>query len=489
MRILLISPPCRLPNSLPLGLGYIASVLREEGHNVSLLDINGFGYSNEKVGEIIRTLNFDLVGVGGISTTYKYVKWLANIIKKYKPHIPIVAGNMVSTAHPELLLRNSNVDIAVIDEGEITAKELVSAINKGRDLKEIKGIFYKDNGDIIKTLPRERISDLDSLPFPAWDLFPMETYLNTSTASPVSFGLRSINVSTVRGCPYDCIFCSRSSGKRVYARSAKSVIDEIKELKKRYRVEFISLCDELFLVNEKRVLEFCEMMNSDNLNIRWSATARVNLVNDNLLKGMRQAGCVELGYGFESGSQIMLDRMKKNVTVQQAEEAIKMTRRAKINVRGSFIFGMPGETLDTIKETLEFIKRTRVPTYRFFFANPYPKTELYEIAKKMGRLPEDEDRYMENLGEMHTTFLVNLTDFSDQELVRLKELTELRAKKSLGFELQIKEFIETWQRRRVVIRISLKNSGIVSTAKMIFSRTWRKIKIVFISKVTNLCKR
>lgn len=479
MDILLISPPCRIPDLLPLGLGYIASVLREEGHNVSVLDINGLGYSDEKVEDLINRLKFDIVGIGGLTSTYKYVKWLAKIIKKYKPGIPIIAGNMVSTANPEVLLKNSNVDIAVIDEGEITAKELVSAINSGRDLKEIKGIYYKDNGIIIETPARERITDLDSLPFPARDLFPMEIYLNNSTQSSITFGLRMASISSIRGCPYDCTFCSRPFGTRIYMRSPKTIIEEIKELKKRYRVEFVSFCDNLFLVNEKWVLEICERIISENLDIKWTAATRVNLVNNNLLRNMYKAGCVNLGYGFESGSQIVLDRMRKGVTVKQAEEAIEMTKAAKIGASGSFIFGMPGETIDTIKETLDFIKRTRLPLYRFFYATPYPRTELYEIAKKMGRLPVDEDKYLESLGEMRNTFLVNLTDFSDAELVRLKNLTELTARRNLGFRFRLVEFIENWQRRYFVVRLSLRRATIWSTLKMIFSKIVHKIFCLF----------
>jgi len=475
MNILLINPPCRLPYMLPLGLGYIASIIRGEGHAVRILDINGFGYSDEKVEEIIKDSKFDIAGIGGLTSTYKYVKWLSRIIRKHKSNALIVAGNMVATTHPEILLKNSCVDIAVIDEGEITFKELVSALRAGKEFGGINGIYYKNNGEILKTPPRERISDLDTLPFPGWDLFPMETYLSNSTTSSSSAGLRQINVSAVRGCPYECIFCSRPFGKQVFIRSAKNIIDEVNELKKRYRVEFINFSDDLFLVKEKFVLEFCDMMISENLNIKWATSGRVNLINDKLLRKMRRAGCVELGFGFESGSQIALDNMKKRVTVKQAEEAIKMTRMARINIIGSFIFGMPGETMDTIKETLAFIKRNRLPIYRFFYATPYPGTELYEIAKRMGRLPKDEDRYIESLGEMRTTFLVNLTGFSDAELVRLKNEAELRARKNRNAKLWVDEFLENWHRRFVVMRVSVKNAGIIPTLKTIFRKTLNKL--------------
>lgn len=475
MEVLLINPLCRLPYMLPVGLGYVAAVLKKQNHNVRILDINAYGYTPEKVEEIISQLKFDVVGIGGLSSTYKYVKWLAEIIKKHKPHIKIVAGNSVASANPELILKNSKVDIAVIDEGEITFSELISAIKNNRDLKEVKGIFYKENNQIISTPLRERICDLDSLPFPTWELFPMEIYINNSLNSSVLFGKRIMSVSSVRGCPYECIFCLHPFGRKVYMRSTENLVDEIKELKKRYEIQFITFSDDLFLLNREWVTEFCDRMISEDMDMGWSAAGRVNLVNNSLLSKMRRAGCVEISYGFESGSQTILDRMKKRVTVKQAEEAIKMSRHAGITVRGSFIFGMLGETRETIKETLEFMKRTRIHVYRFFYATPYPKTELYEIAKRMGRLPADEDKYMESLGEMKSTFLVNLTDFSDEELVRVKNLTELTARRNLGLELVLEEFIERWQIRYIIVQRSIKKSGLFATIQMVFSKIIHKL--------------
>ncbi|OGW83041.1 MAG: hypothetical protein A2987_01780 [Omnitrophica bacterium RIFCSPLOWO2_01_FULL_45_10] len=476
MKVLLINPLCRLPFSLPLGLGYIASVLRQNGHDVSMLDINGSGYCDDKVEEMLKSYEFDIVGIGGLTSTYRYVKWLARVIKNLKPGIPIAAGNMVSTAHPELLLANTDVDIAVIDEGELTVTELVSAIEETRDIEGVAGIFFKRDGKVIRTSPRKRITDLDSLPFPAWNLFPMEVYINNSTQSHVSFGLRSINISTVRGCPYDCTFCSHPFGRTTYARSARSIVDEIKELKRLYGIQFIDFSDDLFLFNERRVLKLCDAMTSNNLKIKWSASARVNLVNEKLLTNMHKAGCQELSYGFESGSQSILDKIRKRVTVTQALDAVEMTRKAKIKVIGSFIFGMPGENNETIKETLDFIKRTHLPVHRFFYATPYPGTELYSIAKEMHRLPDDEDNYMQSLGEMRTTFLVNLTDFSDEELVKLKESSEKSAYANFDLKIKLEHFLEDWHRRFLIVSQSLKRLGIGPTIRMLISKIMLKLK-------------
>ena len=151
-----------------------------------------------------------------------------------------------------------------------------------------------------------------------------------------------------------------------------------------------------------------------------------------------------------------------------------MTRKAKIKVIGSFMFGMPGEIRSTINETLDFIKRNQLPTHRFFYATPYPGTKLYETARKMGRLPENEDKYIERLGEMRTTFLVNLTDFTDEELVRLKNSTEIAARRNLSFKLRLSEFTEDWQRRFIVIKQSVREAGIFKTLKIVISKIWNR---------------
>jgi radical SAM superfamily enzyme YgiQ (UPF0313 family) len=199
----------------------------------------------------------------------------------------------------------------------------------------------------------------------------------------------------------------------------------------------------------------------------------VNLVSEDLLKRMRRAGCVEVGYGFESGSQQVLDAMKKQVTIRQAAQAIRMTRSAGITVYGSFIFGMPGETIDTIKETLVFIRTNRLPIFRFFYATAYPRTELYEIAKRMGRLPADEDRYLESLGEMRTTFLVNFTDFPDKEFTRLKQWSEFEARRNMGLGLKWHEFVGDWKRRTFLLNQNFKENGFASALRLAFRRLFR----------------
>lgn len=461
MDILLVNPPCRMPNVLPLGLGYIASVLREDGHSVSLIDLNAEPKTLVEIERCLEKSQAKLIGIGGLTTTYNFVKRFSDSAKRVKPDAKLVAGNMVSTAYPELLLRNSEIDICVIDEGEDTVVELARRIGDYPRLDDVNGIAFKRDGSIIVTGQRKRIDDLDRLPYPAWDLFPMEIYIN----NPIDdeYGKRSMNVSAIRGCPFQCIYCSRPFGSQVYSRSPAGVVSEIKALKNSYHIEYVGFSDDLFMVKRKWVMELCDEMIRQGLRIGWGASARVNLVDPVLLQKMRQAGCEGLSYGFESGSQKILDIMKKNVKVEQAETAIEMTRKAGIKVFGSFMIGMTGETEETVNETVEFVKRTGLALHRFFYTTPYPGTPLYETAKQMNRIPQDEDAYVGSLGEMHNTLLVNLTEMTDSQLKDIKETAEKRIKDSFSLSTRLEIAREESRRVLADVRKRIRNEGLVST--------------------------
>lgn len=474
MNIILVNPPCRTPVMIPLGLAYIASVIRQDGHNVSVLDLNVENRSFPEIERELEAMDFDLIGIGGLTTTYNFVKSLSLLAKKIKPNAKIIAGNMVSTANPELLLQNSQVDICVIDEGEETVRELMQRIKDSSDIDGVKGIAYKKNNQIFTTNPRERLKDLDTLPFPAWDLFAMETYLNNPIHT--EYGRRSINVSTVRGCPFQCVYCSRPFGRQVYMRSPANLVLEIKELKRRYRIEYIGFTDDLFMVNRKWVEDVCESFISEKLNIAWGASARVNLVDLGLLRKMRKAGCATLGFGFESGSQKILDNMQKGVTVEQAEKAIAATRKCGITIDGAFMIGMIGETEETVEETVRFIKKTGLALYRFLYTTPYPKTPLFEMAKKMHKIPQDEDKYVSALSEMYSTLLVNLTEMTDERLKDLKQRAEKRIKEN--FSLKTKLEISSKETRRIYIDLKkrIKMDGILPTLNWFFGKIIEKIR-------------
>lgn len=425
MKILLIIPPVNtsLPTkgSLPLGLGYISSVLLKAGCHVDILDINIHQFTKEQVADKIKALKgYDIIGITGMVTVYGYIKWLCEIIKESFPQVPLIVGGTVASAMPELFLQKTKADIACIGEGEEAVKELAFAIDEKGDLESVKGIYFKRGNEIIKSQHRALNSNLDSIPFPAWHLFEIEDYIRNHYL--VNSPAKSMNVISGRGCPYHCTFCYRNFGKTVRYRSINNIIKEIKTLKENYKVTHFDFQDELFTVNDKRVMEFCQKILEDGLKITWRCLGRANLAKYELLKLMKEAGCLWLGYGIESGSQRMLDSMNKKIKVEQAKEAIRLTRKVGIDVSATFIVGMPGETGESIGETVGFCKEMEIFNVPFFAA-PYPGTSLYQSLKEQG-LIGDEEKFILNMGKDATNLIVNMTDIPDNELIMLKKKAE-----------------------------------------------------------------
>jgi len=414
--------------SFPLGLGYVAKALSKSGHDVEVLDIVAHEYTDEEVVGKIKQLDHDAVGISAFSTQYSYTKWLAAELKKCNGK-KIVVGGALATHSPEIVLRNTEADICVIGEGEITFNEILANLDK---LEAVKGICFKQGGEIIKNPPREYVQDLDSIEFPAWKLFPTDIYLE-SGGLPRYPNMRCIDAVSSRGCPFNCAFCSKTlAGVRF--RSVDNIVAEIREFTGKYpQVNGISFWDELFVLNKGRVYELCDAI--EPLNMKWSCTSRVDLVDFELLKRMKKAGCVVVTYGIESGSQSILDRMNKKVTVEQAQNAVRDTIKAGILPSLDMMYGYPGETRETLKETINFFKGLpylRIGTMFETNFNPtmaLPGSRLYDQAVK-GGLIENEEEYLENLspwifyGSGKMLPGMNLTEFSEEEFHRLKRKTE-----------------------------------------------------------------
>lgn len=434
MKILLINPPIRewaKPNCFPLGLGYITAVLEQEGHEVEVIDINAYRWTQAEVEERIKKAKFDAVGIGAIVTVYKYVKWLISTLKKYHPQKKVIVGGSVAASVPKTLLERTAADIAVMGEGEETARELFRALEKEGDLAAVRGIWFKDEkGGIQVTPPRPTIKDLDTLPLPAWDLFPMDIYLRNPVGAPnrnkwvngkAVDNVLSMNLFATRGCPYKCIYCYHDfMGQGYRNRSPQAVFDEMKRLYERYGVKYFHFVDDEFVMKKGFINEFCRLVRETNLGFTWGCSGRANLMTEEMIATMANSGCVLIGYGIESGSQKMLDIMKKRVTVEQAKQAVRLTQKYIGWADCSFMIGIPGETRETIQETIDFCKELNLVPEVIFFATPYPGTELYELAKARNKIG-DEEEYILRLGEQGEQIMVNFTDFTDEELAAIKE--------------------------------------------------------------------
>ena len=424
---MLINPPIREnepPRHLPIGLGIIAKTLLNDGHEVNILDINAERISKSDLNIRLNFKNkYDVIGVGGLITTHKYLKWLIPEIKKHNSDSKIVIGGGVVTENPTPLLSKTPADVAVIGEGENTIKELILKFEENDPLKDINGIAYKEESKIKINPPRPLIKDLDDLPFPAYELFPMDIYLKNVSHASIIGKKTEMDIITSRGCPYNCKYCYHIFGIGVRSRSVDNVIEEIKYLIDKYKIDSLLMLDETFTIDKKRVNEFCTKLSSEKIDISWSCYARVNLVDREMLDNMRSTGCFRVGYGIESGSQTILDKMEKRVTVEQAKNAIKITREAGLICGMTWMFGYPGETLETLKETIDLCKEMLIfPS--FFYTTPYPGSWLYDQVKdKIVEKYGNEENFISVLGNA-SDFTINLTDFSDEQLHKLKRDTE-----------------------------------------------------------------
>lgn len=417
MKVLLINIPSenRVPSYFPLGLGYLAQVMRDKGHNVEVWDVFAHGLKNDEIITKIPSLEYDVVGLGAMSTQYKYIKWISKELKKVHDK-PIILGGALPTFSSEIVLKNSDVDICIMGEGEETIADLLDNMN---NLDKVKGIHYKDKEKMRKNIDRPYIQNLDSIPFPAWDLFPMEIYLNTPS-NVEGYGRKSMNVISARGCPFNCRYCSKTFSK-VRMRSIDNIIEEIKNLKEKYGVQVINFSEELVMISKDRVLELSKKIKP--LKLIWTCQGRVNYAQDvEMMKIMKDAGCVEIGFGIESGSQKILDNMNKNATVEMNINAIINARKAGLRPVLQTMFGYPGETRETIKETIEMYKKAHAHPDGISITTPIPGSVLYNdvVDKKMIK---DEEKYLENL-QKTGQFTVNLTEFSDEELLKLKDEAE-----------------------------------------------------------------
>ncbi|MBL6970661.1 MAG: cobalamin-dependent protein [Desulfobacterales bacterium] len=374
-----------------LGLLMLGAVLREMGHKVRIIDASAQGLSYEQTLAKAKRFEPDIVALTAVTPSLLKTVKLAEMMKKALPTVPVVIGGPHFTAVPEQTLLDYPVfDYGVFGEGEATLKELVEALSAGRSPMEIAGVVFREKGRVIFCASRPVIKDLDSLPFPAWDLldeFPGHYH-------PALFKykkLPSTHIISARGCPNKCIFCDTSVfSRQVRFHSAEYVLEMIGWLVKNFGLREIILEDDQFLINKGRVAEICEGLLKANWGISWCCSGRVNSVNDiELLKLMKRSGCWQINYGIESGSQEILDFAKKGTTIAQIVNAVRLTNEAGILSKGYFIFGLPRETEQSMRNTINFAKSIPLNDMSIFTLTPFPGSEMFDIAEQHGTVEKD----------------------------------------------------------------------------------------------------
>ena len=366
----------------PLGLAYIAAVVREKGHEVKILEANAFDLTHEQIKEVIEKYNPDFIAITGASSMMDEITKLCSFLPK---NVKVIFGGIHASSMPEEVLRDyPRIDYLVRGEGE----EAIIGILEGKPLKDILGVSFRDKkGKIIHNKDAPFIEDLDSLPFPARDLLPMHKYFSFEARKyPIDY------IVSGRGCPYHCIFCADfiTSGRKMRARSAENIVAEIKHLVEKYGTQEIDFQDDNFTLYPDRVKKFCDLMIKTELNkkVIWKVAngVRCDKLSLPMLKHMKKAGCYMLSLGIESGNQKILDKMRKAEKLIDIKNAAEWCAEAGIQTRGLFIFGLLGENRKTMLDTIRFAKSLPLDTATFHVCIPMPKTEYWNIIQKEGQL-------------------------------------------------------------------------------------------------------
>lgn len=412
MKITFIQPPyynedgtSRYPSIIPLAIPSMSTSLKKRGHKTEAIDIFLNNYSKSKVTEILSNTKTDLFAISALSSAYSYVIWLCDEIKRLHPDKKIIIGGSLATHNPKTVLNNSKADICVIGEGEKTIVELAENI----PFQKIKGIAFKKKDRIIWNSKRKQIGCLDEIGFPDLKILDVERYINIPLTRE-DWGKRSINLYTSRGCPFNCSFCSISF-PNVRLRSVKNIREDIKTVIKKYKPDILLFPDELFTQSKQRTRKLCEEIKKHN--IKWFCQGRVNIVDEELLRIMKDAGCIKIIFGIESGSQEILDSMNKRTTVKKNLAAIKACHKAGLAVSPQLMFGFPEENEETIEETIEFCKEAKIGRLFFSILTLLPGSELYDKCLKKGII-KDEHEYLLSLNSTGKK-LINLTIWSDKE--------------------------------------------------------------------------
>ncbi|NQT22871.1 MAG: cobalamin B12-binding domain-containing protein [Candidatus Omnitrophica bacterium] len=394
MKVTLLYPPIPAVTTSvapPVGLAYLASVLCEKEAQVSVVSSTAEGLGVEDTLARILEISPDAVGISITTPTVNNSLEIVEKLKKSKKKPMIFVGGPHPTLFPEEFL-NKGVDFVVRGEGEATLSELYDAMKNNTSCDDIKGISFKKERRFTHNPDRELIKDLDTLNFPKWDLFPVRKYESDFRIKDFSMPILSS-----RGCPAQCTFCYKGIfGDMFRTRSPLKIVDEIEFLKQKFNIEEFAIIDDSFTSKPKRAMEVCDLIVSRGINLPWSLPAgiRVSTVSAELLKKLKAAGCYRVGLGIESGSQSILNSIKKGITLEQARKAVKLLKEARMESAGYFMIGNLGETEKTINSTIDFAIELNPDYAQFTKATPYPGTAMYDQLKTEDRiLTENWDDY------------------------------------------------------------------------------------------------
>jgi len=400
----------------PLGLAYIAAVLRKNKIEVSIIDANAEDLNLQKILSRIREESPDIIGITSVTPTIDLCSQLASKIKESFPTIPIIAGGIHPSISPsETLKNNPSIDFLIIGEGEYAFLELINNLNREKNLRNVKGLVWREKGRIVINKKRGFIEDLDSLPLPARDLLPNKKYRSIEFNSFTT-------IIAMRGCPANCIYCDVPSfcGKKLRKRSVDNVIKEIEECIQKYGIKSFSFLDDTFTYDKEWVAKFCDTMIRKNLNkkVKWICLTRVDNINLELLKKMKQAGCYKIELGIESGSPKILKKIGKGITIEHIRKGFEYAKQAGLTTMAFVMVGFPFETEEDIIMTKDLVKEINPLFLQVSYATPYPGTCFYDYCRKNNLLlTNDFSQYV----FLNKSVIKNENGLNTEKIIELKK--------------------------------------------------------------------
>jgi len=453
LKVLLIVPPIKTnepPYNIPLGTAYIAAVVDSLGHDVAVFDNNAYRLRHEEVLDQVRGEDWDIIGMGSLVTTYVWQKKMFNLLRKEFPDTLLIAGGGLATSlKRDFIQWVPEIDVLCVGEGERTMSEILANFD-GRSWENVRGIYYRENSGIRETPPQPLLTpeELGQLPFPKYDLLPLDEVYFKYSGIPLSpeamVAKRRLSIEASRGCPFTCSFCidlpsgtSRTkfhappggSSAKIRYYDPKWVVSLMKHLRFKYAIDFLTFADENFTASKEHVMKLCDLMEQEGFTdldppLYWGSTAHVNTLDREMLERLKAVGCCYLDLGIESmNADILSKAIGKGSTPARNEWAVNECLRVGIYPITNFMIGFPEETVQSMYDNVKFWIKHKIEVGPFF-ATPYPGTELFERCKDkiLAQSGSLENFVMKCEEDPSISFVVNLTKYSDDELLEFRQI-------------------------------------------------------------------
>ena len=419
MKIALVYPSKHSDEQqMPLGIGYLASFVLSRNKDVEVRALDTGISTQKELSDFLRQPH-DAVGITVTSRTYPEAIELAKKFSQNSANVPIIFGGPHISIVMQKIMEDPVVELAIYGEGEFTFNELLGLLRepgvrfKPEALSKVNGLIFRNGNNVVVNPPRAMIEELDALPFPAFHLFPMKRYTG------------KLPMITSRGCPFSCVYCASSKiwGRKWRARSPQNVIAEVKYMLRQFGTIPIDFHDAAFNMNLERVNGICDQFITNGITVPWGVRGfRADIINPEIAKKMRKAGCSHVAIGIESANPQMLIRMGKRETIEQITGGIKTLRSAGIDVIGQFMIGNPGETLETVKESIEFARNSGLTKAAFGTAVPFPGTGLWEYVEQCGKFLVEPD--CTRFEEMYPRIIFETPGFNAEQRLQAIKMAE-----------------------------------------------------------------